>query len=53
MSHVNSMRRKEYGDRTAIERFVRKFGRKTLALLGLNPVPDTDVCLLPSLLKKG
>lgn len=53
MSHVNSMRRKEYGDKTAIERFVQKFGRKTLALLGLNPVPDTDVCLLPSLLKKG
>jgi IS30 family transposase len=53
MSHVNSMRRKEYGDRTAIERFVRKFGGKTLALLGLHPVPDAEVCLLPALLKKG
>ncbi len=53
LSHVNSMRRKEYGDRTAIERFTRKFGRGTLALLGLHSVPDADVCLLPDLLKKG
>jgi len=50
LSHVNSLRRKEYGDQTAIERFERKFGRKALRLLGLHPVSDTDVCLLPSLI---
>ena len=53
MSHVNSMRRREYNDRTAIERFIERFGEKAFARLGLAAIPDKDVCLLPSLLKRG
>ncbi len=53
MSHVNSMRRKEYKDRTAIERFIERFGEKAFAGLGLTPVDAKDVCLLPALLKRG
>ena len=53
MSHVNSMRRKEYNDRTAIERFIEKFGEKAFAVLGLKAIDAKDVCLLPGLLKRG
>ena len=53
MSHVNSMRRKEYKDRTAIERFIERFGEKAFAGLGLTSVDAKDVCLLPALLKRG
>lgn len=52
MSHVNSMRRKEYNDRTAIERFIERFGEKAFAKLGLKAIAANDVCLLPSLLKR-
>ena len=53
MSHVNSMRRKEYKDRTAIERFIERFGEKAFARLGLKPIAAKDVCLLPRLLKRS
>ena len=53
MSHVNSMRRKEYNDRTAIERFIERFGEKAFAVLGLKAIDAKEVCLLPSLLKRG
>ena len=53
LCHVNSMRRRGYRDRTAIERFAERFGQKALELVGLRPVPDREVCLLPALLKRG
>ena len=47
------MRRRGYHDRTAIERFAERFGQEALELLGLRPVKDREVCLLPALLKRG
>lgn len=49
MSHVNSMIRGEYGDRTAAARFAELFGRDTLALLGIREIQPEDVCLTQSL----
>ena len=48
--HVNSMLRKEYGNRTAISRFVERYGETAACLLGLMPVPADSVCLKPKLL---
>ena len=53
MSHVNSMHRKEYNDRTAIERFMERFGENAFAKLGLKAIAANDVCLLPSLLRRS
>ena len=49
MSHVNSLLRKEYGDRSAVSRFRDLFGKKALAALGIDEIPPADVCLKPSL----
>ena len=49
MSHVNSLLRKEYGDKSAASRFRDEFGGKALATLGIDEIPPADVCLKPSL----
>ena len=49
--HVNSMIRKEYGDRTAFERFRERYGAKAVRLLGLRLIPADQVCLTPKLLE--
>jgi hypothetical protein len=52
VSHANGLHRKEYGDRTAMEMFLEDFGRGTVQILGLQVIPDKDICLLPKLLRK-
>jgi len=52
VSHANGLRRKEYGDRTAMEMFAEEFGPGTVFGLGLRAISDKDICLLPKLLKK-
>ena len=49
MSHVNSLLRKEYGDKSAVSRFRDVFGKKALTALGIDEIPPADVCLKPSL----
>ena len=49
-SHVNSMIRKAYGNRTAFDIFVEKHGREAADLLAIRKIPADDVCLAPSLL---
>ena len=49
VSHVNSLVRKEYGDRCAIDRFEEAFGEDVLKKLGIRRIPAEDVCIKPSL----
>ena len=49
ISHMNSLVRKEYGDRCAIDRFVEMFGEKILGKLGVTRIGPEDVCLKPGL----
>ncbi len=49
LSHVNSLVRKEYGNRCAIDRFVDIFGAATLEKLGLRKIDADEVCLKPGL----
>ena len=51
LSHMNSFARKEYGDRSAIERFTDVYGEDILAKLGIAKINSEDVCLKPSLVK--
>ena len=51
LSHMNSFARKEYGDTSAIERFVELYGEETLAKLGIAKINSEDVCLKPSLVE--
>ena len=47
--HVNSMVRKAYGNKTAIDRFIELFGENTAKRLNLTKIPADDVCLKPQL----
>ncbi len=49
VSHVNSLIRKAYGDKSAIDLFRTAFGKKALDALGITEIPAEEVCLLPSL----
>lgn len=49
VSHVNSLIRKEYGDKSAAGLFKDKFGQKVLAALRVTEIPAADVCLTPPL----
>lgn len=49
MSHVNSMLRKGYGDKSAAERFRLAFGKDVLEALGIREIPASEVRLQPSL----
>lgn len=49
VSHVNSLIRKGYGDKSAIGLFKAAFGKKALDVLGITEIPAEEVCLLPSL----
>ena len=51
VSHANGLRRKEYGNRTAMEMFIEDFGKGTAGTLGLQVIADRDICLLPKLLE--
>jgi len=51
--HVNSMVRKAYGNRTAIDRFIELFGENTAKRLNLKKIPADDVCLKPELVGLG
>ena len=48
--HMNSLLRKEYDDRPAIDRFTEMYGKRAAKLLGLKLVPADDVHLKPELL---
>ena len=45
LPHVNSLVRKEYGDRCAIDRFEETFGEGVLRKLGVKKIQPEDVCL--------
>lgn len=49
VSHVNSLVRKEYGNRCAIDRFEETFGNDVLKRLGVQKIQPEDVCLKPAL----
>jgi len=51
MSHVNSLFRKEYGNCTAMAKFIKMYGSKLLPKLGIREIPSDEVCLKPELLK--
>jgi len=51
--HVNSMIRKGYDDRTAIDRFVELHGEETARLLNLRRIPADEVLLKPGLVGLG
>ncbi|MBR4676178.1 MAG: hypothetical protein IKP00_17110 [Victivallales bacterium] len=46
---MNSLIRKEYGDKSAAGLFKDKFGQKVLAALRVTEIPAADVCLTPPL----
>ena len=48
--HVNSLLRKEYDDRPAIDRFTEMYGKRAAKLLGLKLVHTDDVLLKPEVL---
>ena len=52
MNHINSYKRKKLNDRSPYETFSFHYGEEVLRLLGCTPVPDEDILLKPSLLKK-
>lgn len=52
MNHINSYKRKKLNDRSPYETFSFHYGEEVLRLLGCDPVPDEDILLKPSLLKK-
>lgn len=49
VSHVNSLIRKEYGDKSAAGLFKTRFGEQALADLRVTEIPAADVCLVPPL----
>ena len=51
--HVNSMVRKAYGDKTAINRFIEMFGVNAAKRLNLRKIPADDACLRPELVGLG
>ncbi len=51
MSHINSYKRKTFGDKSPCEVFAFQYGEETLKKLGLTLIPTDEICLNPSLLK--
>ena len=51
MSHINSYKRKTFGDKSPYEVFAFQYGEETLKKLGLTLIPTDEICLNPSLLK--
>ncbi len=52
MSHINSYRRKNLGDKSPYEIFSLLYGEDILKMMGLTFIPDDEITLSPSLLKK-
>ncbi len=51
MSHINSYRRENLGDKSPTEVFKFFYGQDTLDILGIAEIPANDILLKPSLLR--
>ena len=51
MSHINSYKRKELGDKSPYEMFKFLYGEKILKYFGLELIPGDEIILTPVLMK--